>query len=71
MQLRVVEVDCPSSPFLGRWFVQLWSQFRYGIYDEHGYAGDKSYPYFYLDEKMTIPMPTACSTADLLLGDVM
>lgn len=27
--------------------VQQWSQFRYGVFEEHGYPGDDLLPYFY------------------------
>lgn len=27
--------------------VQLWAQFRYGVFEEHGYPGDSLLPYFY------------------------
>ena len=27
--------------------VQQWAQFRYGVFDEHGYPGDSLLPYFY------------------------
>lgn len=27
--------------------VQQWAQFRYGVFEEHGYPGDIRLPYFY------------------------
>ena len=27
--------------------VQQWAQFRYGVFEEHGYPNDKLLPYFY------------------------
>jgi hypothetical protein len=26
---------------------QLWAQYRYGVFEEHGYPGDSLLPYFY------------------------
>lgn len=27
--------------------VQQWAQFRYGVFEEHGFPGDERLPYFY------------------------
>ena len=27
--------------------VQQWAQFRYGVFEEHGYPNDNLLPYFY------------------------
>ncbi len=38
-----------------RIFVHEWAKFRYGIFDEFGYAGDKIYPNFYKVNDQILP----------------
>ena len=42
-------VPDPAKPLgpPGQLFVYEWSQFRYGVFSEHGYPGDALYPVFY------------------------
>ena len=36
----------------GKVFVQEWSKFRYGVFEEYGYPGDNVYPLFYYDTQV-------------------
>ena len=33
-------------------FVSEWAKLRYGVFDQHGYPGDKTYPLFYYEETL-------------------
>ena len=33
-------------------FASEWAKLRYGVFDEHGYPGDKNYPLFYYKEEI-------------------
>lgn len=40
--------------------------FRYGVFEEYGYPGDKQYPLFYFDDEDEL-MPNFC-TDETLIG---
>ena len=40
-------------------FVKEWAKFRYGIFDEHGFAGDILYPNFYKVQGKYLPTGTS------------
>ena len=40
--------------------------FRYGVFEEYGYPGDKQYPMFYFDDEDEL-MPNFC-TDETLIG---
>ena len=40
-------------------FVHEWSKYRYGIFDEYGYPGDKLYPHFYKVKNQILPTGSA------------
>ena len=46
--------------------MSLWAQYRYGVYEEHGYPGDPRYPpIYYKKDNVTTPLPNACSNVQL------
>ena len=51
----------------GKIFLNLWAQYRYGVYEEHGYQDDDRYPLIYYNKTRdgTIPLPNACSNVPL------
>lgn len=40
-------------------FVSEWAKLRYGVFDEHGYAGDPLYPHFYKSNGGILPTGTS------------
>ena len=36
-------------------FVHEWSKYRYGVFDEYGYPGDKLYPHYYKVQNEIVP----------------
>ena len=51
---------------LGKTFLNLWAQYRYGVYEEHGYPNDMRYPLIYYERRnSTEPVPNACSNVPL------
>ena len=50
----------------GKTFVNLWAQYRYGVYEEHGYPEDPKYPLlYYVKKNVTTALPNACSNVPL------
>ena len=47
-------------------FVKEWAKYRYGIFDETGFAGDKMYPHFFYENGQILPT----GTSNVLLGGV-
>lgn len=48
---------------IGRELVREWAKYRYGVFDEVGYANDPIYPQCYRMEK---GLPTGCSDAPIV-----
>ena len=46
--------------------VFIYFYFRYGVFEEYGYPGDKQYPLFYFDDEDEL-MPNFC-TDETLIG---
>ena len=36
--------------FSDKLFVHEWAKLRYGVFDEHGYPGDRQFPMFFYEE---------------------
>ena len=52
--------------FIGKIFLNLWAQYRYGVYEEHGYPQDFRYPLIYYEkENVTTALPNACANIKL------
>lgn len=49
-------------PAVGRELVREWAKYRYGVFDEVGYANDPIYPQCYRAERS---QPTGCSDAPI------
>ncbi|XP_066984958.1 calcium-activated chloride channel regulator family member 3-like [Macrobrachium rosenbergii] len=45
-----------------------WIKYRYGVYEEHGYPGDKVFPHAYSDPAKNETLPTGCTDQDALVG---
>ena len=43
----------------GKLFVKEWAKFRYGVFDDHGFAGDSLYPNFYKVQGKFLPTGTS------------
>ena len=47
--------------FSGKVVAQQWLKLRYGVFEEHGYAGDKLYPLNYINSEDADIYPTSCT----------
>ena len=52
--------------FTGKKNYYIFYYFRYGVFEEYGYPGDKQYPLFYFDDEDEL-MPNFC-TDETLIG---
>ena len=48
-------LDVHKQKVLGNILVSEWSKYRYGVYQESGYAGDSLYPNYYYNENQVVP----------------
>ena len=49
---------------LGKVFVREWAKYRFGVFEEHGYPGDKLYPMCYYNVFNQV-VPNYCTNAPL------
>lgn len=49
--------------------VQQWAQFRYGVFEEHGFPGDDLLPYFYSHPDGYDAV--TCSNTTAIQGDLL
>ena len=49
--------------------VQEWLKFRYGVFEEHGYADDDLYPHNYLESENNTTLPTSCIDFEATTGE--
>ncbi|XP_045125049.1 calcium-activated chloride channel regulator family member 3-like [Portunus trituberculatus] len=52
----------------GKVMAQAWLQYRYGVYEEHGYPGDTAFPLSYRHLPTNATRPSLCTDWDSLKG---